>query len=134
TTTTGTSTGTFTLTITGTSGALVHTTTVSLTVNLAGTAVNVALAANGGTAVASSTYSGAFPAAAVINGDRRGLSWGNGGGWNDGTFNSYPDTLEVDFNATSIINEIDVLSLQDNYGSPSDPTPAMTFTQFGLRD
>src|SRR6185295_2053205 len=134
TTTTGTSTGTFTLTITGTSGALVHTTTVSLTVNLAGTAVNVALAANGGTAVASSTYSGAFPAAAVINGDRKGLSWENGGGWNDGTFNSYPDTLEIDFSATQTINEVDVFTVQDNYASPSDPTQAMTFSLYGLRN
>src|SRR6185295_1374121 len=134
TTTTGTSTGTFTLTITGTSGALVHTTTVSLTVNLAGTPVNVALAANGGTAVASSTYSGAFPAAGAINGDRKGLSWASGGGWNDGTFGLFPDTLEIDFSATQSINEIDVFTVQDNYTAPNDPTPSMTFSLYGLRD
>src|SRR5262249_42145926 len=49
------------------------------------THVNVALAANGATAIASSTNSGSsgFGPSGAINGDRKGLSWGNGGGWND---------------------------------------------------
>ena len=45
--------------------------------------LNVALAASGGVATASSTYSPKYPAAGAISGDRRGY-WGNGGGWNDG--------------------------------------------------
>src|SRR5208282_3562106 len=52
--------------------------------------IDVALAANGGTASASSTYvypGYSFPASAVINGDRTGLNWGYGGGWNDATAN-----------------------------------------------
>src|SRR5260221_9779934 len=28
--------------------------------------------------------------------------------------------------------EIDVFSLQDNYTAPSDPTPTMTFTRYGV--
>ena len=32
------------------------------------------------------------------------------------------------------IGEIDVFTKQDNYTSPSDPTPAMTFTQYGITD
>lgn len=40
--------------------------------------VNVALAANGGLATASSEYSSAYPAVSVNNGDHRGLNWGNG--------------------------------------------------------
>ena len=60
--------------------------------------VNVALAANGGTAVASSTDGSGFPASGVINGDRRGLNWGAGGGWQDGTAGVWPDWLEVQFN------------------------------------
>ena len=32
------------------------------------------------------------------------------------------------------IDEVDVFSLQDNYASPVEPTPAMTFTQYGLTD
>src|SRR6185437_13864883 len=51
----------------------------------AGSRTNVALAANGGTAVASSTYNANFPASGTNDGDRRGTNWGSGGGWNDGT-------------------------------------------------
>jgi M6 family metalloprotease-like protein len=96
--------------------------------------VNVALAANGGVATASSSYSSAYPSSSVNDGDRMGLNWGAGGGWNDATTNSWPDWLEVDFNGTKTINEVDVFSLQDNYPSPSDPTPAMTFTLYGVTD
>src|SRR5439155_22371122 len=41
--------------------------------------VNVALAANGGVATASSIYNSNYPVAAVNNGDRKGLIWGAGG-------------------------------------------------------
>ena len=40
---------------------------------------NFALATNGGTVQSSSQYSDAYPAAAIINGDRRGLNWGMAG-------------------------------------------------------
>ena len=96
--------------------------------------VNVALASNGATAVASSTYSSDYPASGVNDGDRRGLQWGKGGGWNDGTANVWPDWLEVQFNGLQTIGEIDVFSVQDNYAAPSDPTPTMTFSQYGVRD
>lgn len=96
--------------------------------------VNVALSANGGVAAASSVYGDGWSAAGVTNGDRRGLNWGSGGGWNDGTVNSYPDTIQVNFNATKSINEIDVFTLQDDYNHPSEPTPTMTFTQYGITD
>lgn len=52
--------------------------------------VNVALAANGGVASASSTLSAAFPASAVNNGDRKGLNWANGGGWHDASPDNAP--------------------------------------------
>ncbi len=94
---------------------------------------NVALAANGGAALASSTYNASYPASGAINGDRRGLNWGAGGGWCDGTSNSWPDWLEVDFNGLKAIDEIDVFSMQDTYSAPLEPTPAMTFANFGLR-
>ena len=93
----------------------------------------MALAANGGVASASSVYSPNYAASGAINGDRRGLNFGFGGGWNDGTPNAYPDWLQVDFNGTKVIQEVNVFSMQDNYGSPAEPTPAMTFTSFGLR-
>jgi NedA-like, galactose-binding domain len=122
---TGASTGTFPLTITGTQGTLTHTTTLSLTI----TPTNVALPANGGSVIASSVYNATTKAVNAIDGDRKGLSY-----WNDGTQNSFPDWLEVDFNGTKTINEVDVFSVQDNFQSPSNPTPTMTFSLYGLRN
>ncbi|HYO62718.1 MAG TPA: S8 family serine peptidase [Pyrinomonadaceae bacterium] len=94
---------------------------------------NVALAANGATASASTTYSAAYPAASVINGERRGQGWGtSGGGWNDATINAYPDWVQVDFSGSKTINEINVFTLQDDYANPAEPTDTMTFTQYGV--
>ena len=98
------------------------------------TTVNVALAANGGVATASSTYSTAYPTAAVNNGDRKGSNWGNGGGWNDGSNGVYPDWVQVDFNSTKSIAEIDVFTVQDNYSAPQEPTGTQTFTSYGITD
>ena len=96
--------------------------------------VNVALAANGGVASASSTFSSGYAASGAINGDRTGAPWGAGGGWNDATPNAFPDWLEVDFSGTKTISEVDVFSVQDNYQAPSAPTPTMTFSLYGLTD
>ena len=90
--------------------------------------LNVAAAVNGGTATASSSYGGYSPSTA-IDGDRKGLSW-----WTDGSGATWPDWLEVDFNGAKTINEIDVFTLQDNYGSPVDPTTTLTFSLYGLTD
>jgi hypothetical protein len=113
---------------------LSHSVPVQVTINPAGVRQNVALAANGGTALASSTYGPGYDPSGAINGDRTGAPWGNGGGWNDGTPSAYPDWLEVDFNGAQTINEVDVFSVQDNYQAPSPPTPTMTFTLYGLRN
>ena len=96
--------------------------------------LEVAAAANGATAVASSSYSSGYAASGAINGDRKGAPWGNGGGWNDGTAGTWPDWLEVDFARAKTISAVDVFSVQDNYASPVEPTAAMTFTQYGLTD
>lgn len=93
---------------------------------------NVALSSKGATAVASSLFDSRFPAISVINGDRRGLNWGNGGGWNDGTAGVYPDWIEVTFNGTKTISEINVFTLQDNYTNPLDPAPGQTFAVYGI--
>src|SRR4029077_3046089 len=95
---------------------------------------NVALAANGGVASASSTLSANFPVRAVNDGDRLGLNWGNGGGWADGTTNGWRDWVEIDYNASYPINEIDFFTLQDNYQNPSPPTLNMTFNLYGVTD
>jgi len=93
---------------------------------------NVALAQNGAIATASSTFSEGRPASSVINGDRKGLNWGNGGGWTDLTANEYPDWLQVDFPAIQTISEIDVFTIQDNFSNPAEPTLSMTFSQYGI--
>jgi streptogramin lyase len=102
-----------------------------------GTSINVALASNGGVASASSTYVApgyAFPVAAINNGDRAGLNWGNGGGWNDATANAFPDWVQINFNGTQTINQVIVYTLQDNYANPVDPPATLTFTQYGVTD
>ncbi len=95
-------------------------------------AVNHAAQSAGGSAVASSSYSAAFPPASVNNGDRRGVGWGAGGGWNDATAASWPDSVQVNFSASKSITEIDVFTVQDAYASPQEPTETMTFTQYGI--
>lgn len=95
------------------------------------TATNVAASANGGTASASSTLPGYY-ASATNNGDRKGTNWISGGGWVDNTSGTFPDWLQIDFNGSQTISEIDVFTVQDNYTSPADPTEAMTFNTYGL--
>ncbi|HEX5069468.1 MAG TPA: Ig-like domain-containing protein [Vicinamibacterales bacterium] len=95
--------------------------------------INVALAANGSVATASSVLGANYGPSGAINGDRRGLGWGNGGGWNDGTANAYPDWLTIQFNALRTIDEVDVFSMQDAFSNPIDPTPDLVFTTWGLR-
>ena len=128
--------GTHTLTAEATDdlGAARMSNPVTVTVTTPPWRVNVALAANGGTAAASSTYSASYAASSANNGDRKGIGWGNGGNWNDATGNAWPDWLEVSFNGAQTIEEIDVFTMQDNYQAPSEPTASMTFSQYGIRD
>jgi len=93
----------------------------------------MALASNGGVATVSSAYNANYGPAGTINGDRKGLGWGANGGWNDGTPNTYPDWIEVNFSGAKTIDEISVFSMQDSYTMPADPTPTMTFASWGLK-
>ncbi len=100
--------------------------------------VNFALGSRGGQASASSTTPDTelpgmtFPVTGVIDGDRKGLNWEHNGGWRDGTNNSYPDWAQVEFAGEKTIDALDVFTLQDATSSPSEPTEAMTFTQYGV--
>lgn len=101
--------------------------------------VNVASAANGATATASSVVNSNYPASAAINGDRKGANWGSGGGWNDATENNYPDWLQVNFAGSKTINEISLYTLQDGFANAVEPTLDLTFntannTGSGIRD
>ena len=96
--------------------------------------MNVALAANGGTATASSSYGPEYPVSATNNGERRGAGWARGGAWMDATANAFPDWVDVTFNGSKTIDEVDVFSLQDAWANPSEPTATLTFTAYGLAD
>ena len=94
--------------------------------------VNVAAQSNGGVASASSVHSAAFPVQTVNNGERRGVNWGRGGGWNDASQNRYPDWVQVDFAGLRSVTGIAVFTLQDDYTVPVEPTPSQTFSKYGV--
>ena len=95
---------------------------------------NVALASAGATATASSQLNASFPVAAIIDGDETGANWSAGGGWADGTLNQYPDWVQVQFASAKQVQKVVVVTLQDNWQSPVQPTDTMTFTQYGVTD
>ena len=126
--------GSHTVTATVTdSGGLTASRQISVIVT-SSTTVNVALAANGAVATASTTLNTGYAAASAINGDRRGVNWGYGGYWQDATAGSFPDWLQVTFNGTKTIREVDVFSVQNAFKTPSEPTSTMTFSAYGLID
>jgi pimeloyl-ACP methyl ester carboxylesterase len=90
------------------------------------TITNVALAANGGVASASSELSGAF---VTIDGVR---NWATTGAWKDATADVYPDWLQVDFSGSKTIGEIDVYAVKDDFGNATDPTESETFSVYGI--
>jgi hypothetical protein len=87
---------------------------------------------NGATASASSTLSALYPVTAIIDGDRKGSNWGNGGGWNNATANSYPQWVQLSFNASHWLSQITVYTLQDTYQNPIEPTDATMFSLYGI--
>ena len=92
--------------------------------------VNVALAANGAAATGSTTVNINYPASATINGDRKGLGWGQGtGGWADGSQGTYSsDVVQVNFAGSKYVSEIDVYTLRDNFSRTDEPTLDETFS------
>jgi hypothetical protein len=108
---------------------------LSQVVNGSASSSNVALATAGAVASASSTYPfGGFAPAGANNGDRKGVNWGNGGGWHDAYQGVYPQWLQITFAGAKTITEIDVFTVQDNYTAPVDPTNTLTFSLYGITD
>ena len=111
------------------------TVTCAAPIPVCATRSNVALSSNNSTAVGSSTYvNGGYPASSAIDGEHKGLNWGNNGGWNDGTRNIWPDSLEVDFSGNKLINEIRVYTVQNDVRNPVEPTPLTSADLYGIED
>src|SRR5262249_24210389 len=89
---------------------------------------------NGATSTSSSTFSAAFAASGAIDGDRSGLSWGAGGGWNDATPAVFSDWVGGGFAGSQTISEGDVVTVQDKFWAPVAPTPTTTFSLYGIQD
>jgi len=98
--------------------------------------VNHALASNGGTASASSMFRGDLPAEAVIDGDRRSQFMADGryNFWHSGAGGVKPDWLQVNFAGPRTITEVGVVTLQDRFTDPVEPTEQTTFSLYGVRD
>ena len=98
-------------------------------------AINVALPVNGGSAVASSVYAGrSYSAAGAIDGDRKGANWEAGGGWNDGTRDVWPDSLEVNFNGGKALSEVRVYTVQNDFKNPVEPDASTPANLYGILD
>ena len=93
---------------------------------------NFALAANGAVAKSSSAAPG-YAASGAIDGDELGVNFGKNGYWSSAD-DSLPAWLEVAFSGIKSITEIDLFTIQDDFKSPSTPTPTMIFTKYGLTD
>jgi thermitase len=92
---------------------------------------NVALASNGAVATSSSNYGALFTASNAINGEHKGLNYFGGGVWHSSA-QTFPQWMQIDFNGSKTIDEIDVYAVQDNYTNPIEPTETTTFSLYGL--
>ena len=95
--------------------------------------INVAAAQNGGTATASSTAEN-YTTDALIDGDRTGMNLTSGGGWRDDTPGAFPDSIEIEFNNVMSIDEVSVVTMQDAWWSPIEPTETTLFFNNGIKD
>lgn len=92
---------------------------------------NVALASEGGVASASSTTAPWVPAY-VNDGDP--TTDVDRGVWLDGTYNAFPDWIQIDFKGAKSINEIVVVTRQDDLKSTAKPPETLTFDLSGITD
>ncbi len=101
---------------------------------------NQALATAGTSVTASSTFNDPnypqlhFAATSINDGEAAGANWERDGGWNDGTFNAFPDRVDFNFNGLKTITRAVVYTVQDHYQSPTQPDETMTFNLYGITD
>jgi hypothetical protein len=101
---------------------------------------NIARASWGARATASSTLSPNYGATYAIDGDRTSqyYGWGSpsGSAWHTATTVSptNPQWLEIEFDTERTIQEIAVTTLRDDYTSSVEPTPSLTFSNYGIQD
>ena len=96
-------------------------------------AQNVALAANGAVASASSSGfgdDGPSTASKLIDDVRSGAS----SYWTDDTVDEFPDVVQINFFGTKMIDRVVVYSVQDNYFDGIDPTDSDPCYIYGLVD
>jgi hypothetical protein len=92
---------------------------------------NVALASSGGVVSCSSQespYIGAF----ANDGEHLGYVSGQYTFWRDATSATWPDWLQIDFNGSKTIDEIDIYTVQDSAELPTEPTESSTFSLHGI--
>jgi hypothetical protein len=116
----------------GDAGNLASTSSYTQVVNSVVNGTNVALAANGAVATASTTNGPGFMPSTVIDNKRSGAGWGAGGGWNDATPGTFPDWIQINFSGVQAVDHVVVYSVQDNYLNPVEPTDSMKFTLRGI--
>lgn len=89
-----------------------------------------------GVAVTTSSTSTArdYDPRGVIDGDRKGLNWERGGGWNDATRGVFPDWIQLTFPCEQAVNRVVVAHLQNNFAAPVEPTTETPATFYQLVD
>jgi hypothetical protein len=114
----------------------VSTARVSVAVVAVNSPVNYARTALGSVPSASSTAAARnYSASGAFDGERAGVNWEQGGGWNDDTRGIWPDSLSVAFGGgAKTITEIRVYTLQNNYLSPAVPTETTDASVYGIQD
>jgi hypothetical protein len=70
----------------------------------------------------------------AIDGERSGVNWEQNGGWNDGTRDAFPDSLEIAFNGSKTINQIRVYTVQNDFRNPEEPTLLTPADVYGIQD
>jgi hypothetical protein len=79
---------------------------------------------------ASSTINSSYHPLLAFNGDRTGRHWGtgqvDGGGWNSGQRDIFPQWLSVTFSRSYKVSSVTVVGLQNDFNNPVEPTPEMT--------